>query len=143
MGEKEQSNRKRGELVEMLLREVVALPDMLFVMGKGPQAVMEAWVDSEKSQVSVKGGWVAVESESWHCHLDLAQILRLRFVEEPDPHDKNRRAFSLRFLGKDEDPLLMIFFGKMYDDSGHLIQARVARFRSLRQHYGDGLATGS
>ena len=64
MSQEEESDRKRGEVVEALLREVVALPDMLFVMGKGPQAVMEAWVDCGKIQVSVKDGWIAVEDES-------------------------------------------------------------------------------
>ncbi len=46
--------RKRGELAEALLQEALKLPDMLFVMGKGPQAVMEAWVDSAMTRVGVK-----------------------------------------------------------------------------------------
>ena len=135
MSQEEESDRKRGEFVEALLREVVALPDMLFVMGKGPQAVMEAWVDSGKIQVSVKDGWIAVEDESWHCHLCVAEIAQLRFIEEPDVHDRRRQAYSIRFLGADESPQLMIFFGKMYNESGLIFQERAARFRALQKKY--------
>lgn len=135
MSQEKESDRKRGEVVEALLREVVTLPDMLFVMGKGPQAVMEAWVDCGKIQVSVKDGWIAVEDESWHCHLCLAEIAQLRFIEEPDVHDRRRQAYSIRFLGADEGPQLMIFFGKMYDESGIISQERAARFRALQKKY--------
>jgi len=135
MSQEEESDRKRGEVVEALLREVVALPDMLFVMGKGPQAVMEAWVDCGKIQVSVKDGWIAVEDESWHCHLCVAEIAQLRFIEEPDVHDPRRQAYSIRFLGVDESPQLMIFFGKMYDESGLIFQERATRFRALQKKY--------
>jgi len=127
--------RKRGELVEALLQEALKLPDMLFVMGKGPQAVMEAWVDSAMTRVGVKDDWIAVESESWHCHLHLAEITHIRFVEEPDVHDPKRQAYSIRFLGVDESPLLMIFFGKMYDASGLIFQERAGRFRALQKKY--------
>ena len=135
MGEKEENDRKREEVIEALLRQLVSLPDMLFVMGKGPQAVMEAWVDCGKIQVSVKDGWIAVEDESWHCHLCLAEIAQLRFIEEQDVHDPRRQAYSIRFLGADEGPLLMIFFGKMYDESGIIFQERAARFRALQKEY--------
>jgi putative heme iron utilization protein len=136
MSQEEESDRKRGEFVEALLREVVGLPDMLFVMGKGPQAVMEAWVDSGRIQVSVKDGWIALEDESWHCHLHLTEVVGVRFVEEPDVHDPKRQSFSIRFLGSDGEPLLMIFFGRMYDDAGVLISDKVARFHALKEKYG-------
>ncbi len=135
MGEKEQRDGKRGELVEALLQETLKLPDMLFVMGKGPQAVMEAWVAAERTQLRVEGDWVSVESESWHCHLCLAEVAYIRFVEAPDVHDPKRQAYSIRFVGVDESPLLMIFFGKMYDESGLIFQERAGRFRALQKKY--------
>ncbi len=126
---------KPNELTEALFCEVVRLFDMLFVMGKGPQAVMEGWVSTEKTRVSVREDWLSVESEAWHCHLHLAEVGEIRFVEEPDVHDQKRQAFSIRFLQLDKDPLLMIFFGKMYDEGGALSPDKVTRFRSLQDRY--------
>ncbi len=129
------NKRKLSERAEALLREVVRLPDMLFVMGKGPQAVMEGWVSTDETQVSVQEDWISVEGKAWHCHLHLAEIGEIRFVEEPDVHDRKRQAFSIRFLQQDKDPLLMIFFGQMYDNAGVLSADKVARFRSLQDRY--------
>ncbi len=126
---------KVSETAEALLREVVRLPDMLFVMGKGPQAVMEGWVSTDETQVSVQEDWISVEGKAWHCHLHLAEVGEIRFVEEPDVHDRKRQAFSIRFLQQDKDPLLMIFFGKMYDECGALSPDKVTRFRSLQDRY--------
>ncbi len=126
---------KLNETAEALLREVVRLPDVLFVMGKGPQAVMEGWVSTEETQVSVQEDWVSVEGKAWHCHIHLTEVRDIRFVEEPDVHDRKRQAFSIRFLQQDKDPLLMIFFGKMYDDGGALSPDKVTRFRSLQDRY--------
>ena len=127
---------KLSETAEALLREVVRLPEVLFVMGKGPQAVMEGWVSTEETQVSVQEDWVSVEGKAWHCHIHLTEIRDIRFVEEPDVHDRKRQAFSVRLLGMDQEPLLMIFFGQMYDNAGVLSADKVARFHTLQDHYG-------
>ena len=128
--------QKLAETIVSLLREVTQLADVLFVVEKGPQAVVESWVSPGNMNVTVQGDWLAVESEPWHCHLDLAAVAEIRFVEEPDVHDLKRQAFSIRLLGRNGDPLLMIFFGKMYDDSGVLVSEKVARFRALREQHG-------
>jgi len=117
----------------------VKLPDILFVMGKGPEAVMEAWVDPEETRLEIRRGWIAVESKLWHCHLELGKIAEVRFMEEPDPHGPDRQAFSIRFLREDREPLLMVFFGRMYDDEGQLIAEKLERFHSLREKYEAGL----
>ncbi|MCZ6564253.1 MAG: hypothetical protein O6948_15245 [Deltaproteobacteria bacterium] len=129
------NKRKLSETAEALLREVVRLPDMLFVMGKSPQAVMEGWVSMDETQVSVQEDWISVEGKAWHCHLHLAEVRDFLFVEEPDVHDRKRQAFSIRFLQQDKAPLLMIFFGQMYDNAGVLSADKVARFRSLQDRY--------
>lgn len=54
MGESGPTERGLNEIIEPLLREVTKLPDILFVMGKGPRAVMEGWVNAEGTQVSVQ-----------------------------------------------------------------------------------------
>jgi len=128
--------QKLNETIVSLLREVTQLAGVLFVVEKGPQAVVESWVSPGNMNVTVQGDWLAVESEPWHCHLDLAAVEEIRFVEEPDVHDLKRQAFSIRLLGRNGDPLLMIFFGKMYDDSGALVSEKVACFRALREQYG-------
>jgi putative heme iron utilization protein len=135
MAEGREAAHKPSEVIGALLREVVKLPDMLFVMGKGPSGVMEGWVDSEGTQVTVQDDWAAVESKPWHCHLHLTEVAEIRFVEEPDVHDSKRQSFSIRFLGRDGEPLLMIFFGRMYDDGGVLISDKVARFHTLQEKY--------
>jgi len=122
MSDSGHTGRQVNEVIAPLLQEVAALPDILFVMGKGPQAVMEGWCNPERTQVSLQDGWVAVE----------------RFVEGPDVHDPQRQAFSIRFLGQDGEPLLMIFFGGMYDDAGDLREEKVGRFRALQVRFGLG-----
>lgn len=135
MAEGGQTEARLSGIIEALLHEVIKLPDMLFVMGKGPRAVMEGWVDPEETKVSIRDEWVAVESEPWHCHLHLPEVVHVRFVEEADVHDPRRQAFSIRFLRKDGEPLLMIFFGRMYDNAGVLIPDKVARFRAMQEQY--------
>ena len=129
------SDGNLNQRIADLLREVQNLPDMLFVMGKGPHAVMEGWLNPERTQVTVRGDWLGVESETWHSHLQLSEVKETRFVEQPDVHDPKRQSFSIRFLGSAGEPLLMIFFGGMYDAAGSLLQERVARFRNLHARF--------
>ncbi len=138
MSDSGHTGRQVNEVIAPLLQEVAALPDILFVMGKGPQAVMEGWCNPERTQVSLQDGWVAVESEAWHCHLHCPEVADIQFVEGPDVHDPQRQAFSIRFLGQDGEPLLMIFFGGMYDDAGDLREEKVGRFRALQVRFGLG-----
>ena len=126
----QEQNQKIAELID----EATKLPGTLFVMGKGPQAVMEGWVQAKELQVYLKGDWLAVESGAWHCHLNVSEIDEFRFVQEPDVHDTKREAFSLRLLEKSGEPLLMVFFG-MYDQSGKLLSERVDSFSDLKEKY--------
>lgn len=121
---------KLAELVD----EVTKLPGALFVMGIGPQAVMEGWVQANQTQVLLKGDWVAVESGSWHCHLHLADVAEARFVVEPDVHDPKREAYSVRFLNKEGQSPLRVYFG-MYDKQGVLLSDRVDQFHALKKKY--------
>lgn len=131
MSDSGQTRPELTEVIETLLHEVAHLPDILFVMGKGPRAVMEGWVTPDRTRVILQDKWIAVESEAWHCHLHCPDVRDIRFLEEPDVHDPRRQAFSNRFLGQDGQPLLMIFFGGMYDETGALLHEKVARFRTL------------
>jgi hypothetical protein len=134
---KEEQTPRFIDHVAGLLDEVVRLPGILFVMGKGPSAVMEGWVQPKETHVFLKEDWIAVETESWHCHLHLPKVAEIRFVEEPDPHHPDRQAFSVRFLGQGGEPQLMVFCGGMYKRDGLLIVERVNHFRALREKYGE------
>ena len=90
--------------IPALIGEVVKIPGILFVMSNGPQAIMEAWVDSGEKEATVRDGWLSLECKSWHCHLDLKEIVEIRFIEAPDVHDQTRQSFSVRLLGKNEEP---------------------------------------
>jgi len=127
-------DQEQNQRIAALIDEATKLPGSLFVMGKGPQAVMEGWVQTKELQVYLKGDWLAVESGAWHCHLNVSEIDEFRFVQEPDVHDAKRDAFSLRLLGKGGDPLLMVFFG-MYDRDGKLLSERVDGFHALKRKY--------
>ncbi len=126
----QEQNQKSAALIE----EATKVPGTLFVMGKGPQAVMEGWVQAKELQVYLKGDWLAVESGAWHCHLNVSEIDEFRFVQEPDVHDAKRDAFSLRLLGKGGEPLLMVFFS-MYDRGGKFLSDRVDSFSALKEKY--------
>ncbi len=128
-------DQEENQKIAAVVDEATKLPGALLVMGKGPQAVMEGWVQAKELQVYLKGDWLAVESGAWHCHLNVAEVEELRFVREPDVHDKERDAFSLRLLGKGSEPLLMVFFG-MYDRGGELVPERVDGFNALKEKYG-------
>ncbi len=127
-------DQEQNQRIAALIDEATKLPGSLFVMGKGPQAVMEGWVQAKELQVYLKGDWLAVESGAWHCHLNVSEIDEFRFVQEPDVHDTKRDAFSLRLLGKGGEPLLMVFFG-MYDRGGKLLSERVDGFHALKRKY--------
>ena len=127
-------DQEHNQKIAAVIDEATKLPGSLFVMGKGPQAVMEGWVQAKELQVYLKGDWLAVESGAWHCHLNVAEVEEFKFVQEPDVHDTKRDALSLRLLGKAGEPLLMVFFG-LYDQGGKLIQERVDSFNMLKEKY--------
>ncbi|NIO08146.1 MAG: hypothetical protein GTO40_09150 [Deltaproteobacteria bacterium] len=66
--------------------------------------------------------------------MNVAEVEEFRFVREPDVHDTARDAFSLRLLGEEGEPLLMVFFG-MYDKGGKLMPERVDGFDALKSKY--------
>jgi len=130
---------REGDLAQRvlnLLREVQKLPGILFVMGKGPRAVMEGWLDPERARVSLDhGDWLGVENGPWHCHLHLGEVKEIRFVEQADVHDPTHQSFSIRFLNVGAEPVLMIFFDGMYDPAGTLLPDRLAHFRTLQARF--------
>lgn len=128
--------------VASLIDEIVRLPGILLVMGKGPRAVMEGWVDPGSVHTFLQGDSMAVECKSWHCHLCLTDVAEVRFVEAPDPHQDERQAFSVRLMDLRHQPLLMVFFGNMYGPDGTLVMERVDRFHSLKEKY-QGLAAAT
>ena len=74
------------------------------------------------------------ESGPWHCHLHLSDIGEVRFVVESDIHDPKREAYSVRFLNKEGQTPLMVFFG-MHDKQGVLLSHRVDGFYTLKEKY--------
>lgn len=119
---------------EKLLRALVTVPELNWVIGPG-KAVAEGKTDPATVRLSIKDGWATVNMAEWHCHLALAEVARMKFVEGET--SRGRPSRSIHFVNPAGDSLLRVYFSKLTDDAGHVDQGKLTRFEALRAEFGE------
>jgi putative heme iron utilization protein len=117
---------------EELLREMVACPELNWVIGLG-KAVAEGKTDPATVKLSIKDGWATVNMAEWHCHLALTEVARVKFVEGETSRGKISR--SVHFVNAAGDSLMRVYFSKLVDDAGAVDAEKLARFEALRTKF--------
>lgn len=77
--------------LQQLLTELVRTPSLVCTVGRDG-AVSELFLDGAPQKVEFSGTWATVEFMTWHIHIDLSAITRVRFTEAPG-HDNSISAF--------------------------------------------------
>lgn len=118
-----------------LIRDLARIKRMLFVVGGGA-CVSEMYCDGE-TEPEFHGEWSMVESESWHLHMNVAQVKSAQFVEAED-HGAPVLYF-VRFADEAEETLLRAYFPNPYlDDNDKRIDFQPEKlkvFEELRDRY--------
>ena len=121
--------------IEGLIRELSGLDGVLWVVGGGD-------VVSENSAVGMKepalsDGWVTVEADSWHFHMNTESVVGVQFVEAED-HGVPF-LYYVRFSDTGEATLLRVYFPNPYlddDDNPTEFQPEKLRFfEDFRDRY--------
>jgi putative heme iron utilization protein len=114
-----------------LLSDLIKIDDILLII-KNNGATSE--IRSDSLSIRQKEKWITIGENDGpaHLHINSELIKSAEFVEEEKPE---RISFSVRFLDKNHDRILAIFFTKMYDDSKQLLPERQKIYDQLKQKF--------
>ncbi len=122
-------------VLEELIRELSATPEMLWVVGGGE-------VVSENSSVAMQepdfsDGYATVQAEAWHFHLSMKSVDGIQFVEAEDhgvPY-----LYYVRFSDPEGETLVRCYFPNPYmddnDDPAEFQPDKLAMFQEMRDRY--------
>ena len=124
----------RLERVEALIRGVLGEPGVVLTVG-GAAGIAELM---GVPAIRRDGGWLALEAESWHLHLNLAAIVEARFETGPSAESAGGTDYSIAFVGADGEAVFRAYFTEMENADGTPREERIARFWALRDAHGSG-----
>ena len=124
----------RLERVEALIRGVLEEPGVVLTAGGAAGIAELMGVPSVRGG----GGWLALEAESWHLHLNMAAIVEARFETGPGADSEGETDYSIAFAGADGEVVFRAYFTEMENPDHTPREERVARFWALRDAHGSG-----
>jgi putative heme degradation protein len=116
-----------------LLTAALALPDTIITVGSGA-AIAELM--GRPPTVRDDGGWLALESEPWHLHLNLRALAVARFEMAPSAEAAGGTSYSLALLDHDGRTACTVYFTGMAEADGTPRPDRVAAFTALQARAG-------
>lgn len=116
-----------------LLAAALALPDTIITVGSGA-AIAELM--GRPPTVRDDGGWLALESEPWHLHIDLRAIAAARFETAPSAEAAGGTSYSLTLLDRDGRTACTVYFTGMAEPDGTPRAERLAAFAALQAQAG-------
>ena len=118
--------------LEALIRAVLDTPDVILTAGtrSGIAELMG------RPAVRADAGWLALEAESWHLHLNLADVAEARFETEPSAELGGGTSYSIAFAAANGERVFTAYFTEMEHPDHTPRQERVDRFWALRDRCG-------
>ena len=122
-------------VLEELIRELSATPEMLWVVGGGE-------VVSENSSLAMQepdftDGYATVRAEAWHFHLNMGSVSGIQFVEAED-HGVPF-LYYVRFSDPGGETLVRCFFPNPYldddDNPAEFQPEKLKVFHEMRDRY--------
>ena len=77
--------------LRQLLTDLARTPSLVCTVGRDG-AVSELFLDGAPQKVEFSDSWATVEFSSWHIHVDVSTVARVRFTEAPG-HDDSISTF--------------------------------------------------
>ncbi len=114
--------------LERLLRRALSERQGVVVIGDDA-SISELFV-SARPRISFLDGWLTCETPRWHVHTRLADLARVRFVEEPSSCLNGKMSYHLAFETRRGKPLVRVYLTR-----------KMARYKDLKARF-SGLSAG-
>ena len=123
------------EVALELLRELAKSDRMMWVVGGG-EVVSENNSKGIK-EPDVSGGYLTLEADNWHFHLELDKITGIQFVEAESHGDL--LSYYVRFSNAEEKTMVRCYFPNPYLDESlkrtDLQPDKLKAFEAIRDQY--------
>lgn len=67
--------------LQRLLSDLTRTPSLVCTVGRSG-AIGELFLREPPQKIEFSDGWAAIECAGWHLHVNLAEVIHVRFVEE-------------------------------------------------------------
>ncbi|MFY9565663.1 MAG: ChuX/HutX family heme-like substrate-binding protein [Nitrososphaeraceae archaeon] len=122
------------DLAYQLISDILSQQDMLLSVNSG-SSIAEARVEKALPfRIREKWATIGDENRPWHIHLNMKEVVQVRFVKEP--RSDGRQSYSIRFFDSNGNLSMRANFTKMYDSSGNLVKEKAAKFDEIYTKYG-------
>ncbi|MGC2561914.1 MAG: ChuX/HutX family heme-like substrate-binding protein [Nitrososphaeraceae archaeon] len=122
------------DLAYQLISDILSQQDILLSVNSG-SSIAEARVEKALPfRIREKWATIGDENRPWHIHLNMKEVVQVRFVKEP--RSDGRQSYSIRFFDLNGNLSMRANFTKMYDSSGNLEKEKAAKFDEIYTKYG-------
>ena len=122
------------DLAYQLISDILSQQDILLSVNSG-SGIAEARVE-KGLPFRIRDKWATIgdENRPWHIHLNMDEVVQVRFVKESRSDAK--QSYSIRFFDSKGNLSVRANFTKMYDSRGNLMKEKVAKFDEIYTKYG-------
>jgi putative heme iron utilization protein len=122
------------DLAYQLISDILSQQDILLSVNSG-SSIAEARVEKALPfRIREKWATIGDENRPWHIHLNMKEVVQVRFVKEP--RSDGRQSYSIRFFDSNGNLSMRANFTKMYDSDGNLVKEKAAKFDEIYTKYG-------
>jgi putative heme iron utilization protein len=122
------------DLAYQLISDILSQQDILLSVNSG-SSISEARVEKALPfRIREKWATIGDENRPWHIHLNMKEVVQVRFVKEP--RSDGRQSYSIRFFDSNGNLSMRANFTKMYDSNGNLVKEKAAKFDEIYTKYG-------
>jgi putative heme iron utilization protein len=122
------------DLAYQLISDILSQQDILLSVNSG-SSISEARVEKALPfRIREKWATIGDENRPWHIHLNMKEVVQVRFVKEP--RSDGRQSYSIRFFDSNGNLSMRANFTKMYDSDGNLVKEKAAKFDEIYTKYG-------
>ena len=123
-----------NDIAYQLISDILSQQDILLSVNSG-SGISEARVEKGLPfRIREKWATIGDEDRPWHIHLNMEEIVQVRFVKEA--RSDGRQSYSIRFFDPKGNLSMRANFTKIYDSKGNLVKEKVAKFDEMYTKYG-------
>ena len=122
------------DLAYQLISDILSQQDILLSVNSG-SGIAEARVE-KGLPFRIRDKWATIgdENRPWHIHLNMDEVVQVRFVKESRSDAKH--SYSIRFFDSKGNLSMRANFTKMYDSNGNLVKEKASKFDEIYTKYG-------
>jgi len=125
--------------MQHLLAELAHTPSLICTVGRA-NAIGELFLREPPRKIEFNDTWAAIECTGWHLHVNLAEIARVRFVEEAG-YDQSISPVAV-FEDSQESAVLRFYFPHASQTHTTYTAEELALFGKFKARYEKVLEIG-